>query len=613
MLYAKVVLGLPVDVAFDYSVPLPFKKDIAVGSRVIVNFRNKKSVGYVVGLTQKTNIKHIKDIASLIDKKPILGKEMLLLARRIADYYCSSFGEAIDAMLPQEVRRGKVIDRGHPATQSVPCQSDAVQGASCCEVPGTVPIVLHDLEPEKRWEIYAEKIKQARVGNKSVIILFSDIQLVLKAKVIFEKAGIKNIFTLYRKEKEEFMVWQQVRSKESCVVLGTRSAVFAPVNNLGIIILDHEEDSVYKQEQVPHYHAKVVALMRSQIEGAKVMLESVSPDLESFLLAHENKYDYQVIKREKRYPEVRIIDTKRVPYAERRSKAILSRLLTDEMLTVLNSKGKALVFINRKGFATYAACHNCGKALKCPACNISLVFHFDEDLLRCHHCAFKMAPPKICPNCNSGYIKYSGIGTDKIESELARIFPQAKIGEDILVSTSLILKEEGRNFDLICVLGIDNAINRVDYMAAEKVFYLLSGLIGLTDKKIIISTSFPEHHCFESLVKADQGIFYKKELKFRDQLQYAPFRHMVLVKVRGRDMEKVKSAAESLFEKLKEGAKGIKVLSLSPGQPQKLRGNFYWQILLSGSSPQSLSKFLRIHLKDFRYSGIIVTVDIDPL
>jgi len=605
VLYAKVVLGLPVDVAFDYSVALPFQKDIAIGSRVIVRLRNKKSVGYVTGLTHKTKIKNIKDILGLIDKRPILGKEMLLLAGKVSDYYCCSLGEAIEAMLPQELRKGK-------------CLGDALQGARLPleSVPSeSVPqvSVLEDREPEKRWEIYAEKIKQAQAENKSVIMLFSDIQLVLKAKVIFEKAGIKNIFTLYRKEKEEFAVWQQVRSKESCVVLGTRSAVFAPVNNLGIIILDHAEDSVYKQEQVPHYHAKTVAIMRSEIEGAKVILESLSPDLESFLLSEKREFDYQIIKRDKKYPSVRIIDTKRIPYAERKSKAIISRVLTDEMLTVLNSKGKILVFINRKGFATYAACHNCGKALKCPACNVSLVFHFDEDMLRCHHCAFKMAPPEICPNCNAGYIKYSGIGTDKIESELARIFPQAKIGEDILVSTSIILKEEGRNFDLICVLGIDNAINRVDYMASEKAFYLLSGLITLTDKRIIISTSFPEHHCFESLLKEDPRIFYTKELKFRKQLKYAPFRHMALVKVRGKDIDKAKKSAEGLFEKLKAGAKGVEVLSLSPGQPQKLRGNFYWHILLSSLSIKTLSKFLKIHLKELRYSGIIVTVDLDPL
>ena len=607
MLYAKVVLGLPIDVAFDYSLPRGFENRVCVGARVWVNFRNRKSVGYVVGLTKSSAIKNIKDISGLVDERPLLGKEMLLLARKLADYYCCSYGEAIESILPPELRKGKNLE-GAPQRDTL--LSEPVTLGS---VPQVLPQVLHDLEPKRRWEIYVEEAKRAQDAGRSAIILFSDIQLVLRAKEIFEKAKVNDVHALYRKEKEEFMVWQEVRSKESSIVLGTRSAVFAPVNNLGLIILDHEEDSVYKQEQVPHYHAREAALMRAEIEGAKVILESFSPTVGTFYPVKDEKTEYRLIKRQKAYPQVKIIDTKRMPYAERKSKEIFSRLLTDAIFSVLNSKGKVLVFINRRGFATYAACHNCGKALKCPACNISLVYHFDQDILRCHHCAFKMEPPKICPNCNRGYIKYSGIGTDKIESELARIFPQARIGEDIVVSTSFILKDEERNFDLICVLNIDNALNRVDYMAAEKVFYLLSGLITLTDKKIIISTSFPQHHCFEALVKGDPRIFYNEELRFRKQLKYPPFRHMALVKARGRDEQKVKKAAEDLFEKLKAGSKGVEALSINPGDPPKLRGNFYWQILLSGLSPQKLSKFLKIHLKDCRYSGIIVTVDIDPL
>ena len=601
MLYAKVVLGLPIDVAFDYSVPQNFRKDIAVGARVLINFRNKRSVGYVAGLSRVSEIKNIKDILGLIDEKPLLGKELFLLAQKIADYYCCSYGEAIEAMVPQEVRIGKAV-RKQIAPFREPSLSNAVS-----------PTILQDLEPEERWGIYIEEVKKAQDAGRSAILLFGDIQGVLKAREVFEKARIKGLYLLYRKEKEEFEIWQKLRFQDNCVALGTRSAVFAPVNNLGLVILDREDDPVYKQEQAPHYHARQAALMRAEIEGAKVILESVSPSLESFYLAQEKKADYRVIPRERPYPEVKIIDTKRVPYAERKSRAIFSRALTDAILSVLNAKGKILVFINRRGFATYAACHNCGKALKCPECNISLVYHFEEGLLRCHHCSFKMAPPSVCPNCNAGYIKYSGLGTDKVESELARIFPQARIGEDIVVSTSLILREEGRRFDLICALNIDNALNRVDYMAGEKVFSILFGLAALTDGKIFIPTGFPEHHCFKSLVSGKPDIFYREELKFRKQLKYPPYKHMALVKVRGKDAQRVEKAAGDLYERLKAGSKGVKAISLNPCQPQKLRGNFYWQILFSAARAQKLSRFLKISLKSFRYSGIIVTVDIDPV
>ncbi len=628
MLYAKVVLGLPIDLAFDYSLPPNLQRDIKIGARVLVNFRNKKSVGYVVGLVKSSSVKNIKPVLNLIDKKPILNKAMLALAKEISDYYASSFGEAIETMLPEEIRRGKMVrgespqKAGHPPIRP---EWAAPQGGRLANfhakvryggVPnlmGTVPVLLHDFEPKERWEIYLDEVKKARDVGKSAIILFSDIPAALKVRVMFEKALNKEVHISYRKQPKELESWESIRFENQSVVLGTRSAVFAPVNNLGLIILDHEEDSVYKQEQTPHYHAREAAFMRAVNEGAKLILESVSPSLKSFYLSQRKEISYQVISRKKNPPEVKIIDTKRMPYAERNSKVIFFRALSDAILLVLNSKGKTLVFLNRKGFATYAACHNCGVALKCPACNISLVYHFDQDILRCHHCSFKMAPPKICPSCNAGYIKYSGTGTDKIESELARIFPQARIGTDIVVSTSLILKEEESNFDLICVLNIDNSLNRVDYMAAEKVFYLLSGLTTLTDKKIIISTNFPEHHCFKSLLTGDPNIFYLQELKFRKQLNFPPYKHISLVKLRGKDLGKVQKAAEDLFGRLKEGDKTVKALSLNPGQPEKLRGNFYWQILFSAASAEKLSKFLKIHLKESRYSGIIVTVDIDPI
>jgi primosomal protein N' (replication factor Y) len=477
----------------------------------------------------------------------------------------------------------------------------------------TPPVLLHDLNPLGRFDLYLNEVRIAQENNKSAIILFSDVPKVLRVRDIFEKALKSEVYTLYRKQPKELESWESIRTKESAVVLGTRSAVFAPVNNLGLIILDHEEDSVYKQEQAPHYHAREAAFMRREIEGARLILESMSPTLTSFYLSQKKEIEYQVIPRTKKFPEVRIIDTKRMPYAERNSRAIFFRALSDAIFSVLSAKGKTLVFLNRKGFATYAACHNCGAALKCPACNISLVYHFDSDTLRCHHCSFKMAPPKICPSCNAGYIKYLGIGTDKIESELSRIFPQARIGEDIVVSTSLILKDEGNSFDLICVLNIDNSLNRVDYMASEKVFNLLSGLLNLTDKKIIIPTNFPEHHCFKALIKGDTSIFYSQELEFRKQLKFPPYRHICLVKLRGKSLEKVQKSAQDLFEKLKEGNKSVKALSLNPGQPEKLRGNYYWQILFSAVSAQKLSSFLKIHLKDSRYSGIIVTVDVDPV
>ena len=598
MLYAKVVLGLPIEGPFDYIVPLNLEDKVRIGSRVWVNFRNKKEVAYILGLSHRTTIKKLKEILILIDGEPILGEKMLLLTRQLADYYCCSWGEAIEAALPDEIRKGKEIGLA-PLGSALP-------RAFC-------PRSLL-LQGFNRMEVYLDEIKLAVSNRRSVIVIFTDVNAALKAKEIIQQ-GLKIIpQVLYRKQPKELETWMSVKSSDFSVVLGTRSSIFAPVNNLGLVIVDQEESQAYKQEQVPHYHVREVVRMRANIEEAKMILGSHSPSLESFYLAEKEKLEYRYIPSKLAYPEVKVIDLRRLAYAERKSKTLFSKFLIDAIADILTQKGKVLLLINRKGFATLASCHNCGVALKCSRCNINLVFHFDEDKLKCHHCNFKMDLPKICPSCDAGYIKYSGIGAEKVESELARIFPQARLNLDIFVATSSAIKDPGINYDLIGVLAIDNSLNRVDFRAAEKTFSLLMGLVSLTSKKIIIQSANANHHCFQALVKNDPQLFYREELKQRRELSFAPFKHMILVRLRGGSLEKVKQAACDLFEKLnKIKTSSIKMLALNPGQPAKLRGNFYYQLLMRASSAQKAGHFLKLHLKDGHYSGIIVSVDVDPI
>ena len=612
MLYANVVLGLPIDGPFDYLVPADLENKIAVGARVWVNFRNKKEVAYVVELSSKTKIKKVKDISAVIDAVPVLDEQILLLTHKLADYYCCSWGEAMEAALPNELRKGK------------PTKGDSSPIISCSPSRKKETVLV---QGQNRIMVYLREIKKALAAKQSAIVLFSDIPEAERAKELIEKELGIEVFLAFRKQSKELDTWEKIRQAPYCVVLGSRSSIFSPVNNLGLIIIDQEEDQVYKQEQVPHYHAREVARMRAEIAGAKVILGSQTPSLESFYLAEKDKLEYEFIPSSAAYPEVKIIDLRRLSYAERKSKTIFSKFLVDAIYATLAEKGKVLLLINRKGFATSAACHNCGLALKCPRCNINLVFHFDEDKLKCHHCNFKMEVPKICPSCNTGYIKYYGTGTEKVESELARIFPQAAVtllGEenkrvpcpdaDIFVATSAVIKHQELNFDLIGVMLIDNSLNRVDFRAAEKTFSLLRDLVNLTSKKVIIQSANANHHCFRALIKNDVRFFLKEELKQRKQLNFAPYKHMILLRIRGINLEKVKKSGSDLFEKLSRIKTGsIKILAFNPGQPAKLRGNFYYQILMRASSVEKASHFLKLHLKESHFSGIIVTVDVDPI
>jgi primosomal protein N' (replication factor Y) len=604
-MYAQVVFGLPVEGPFDYSVPDGFDKKIKVGMRSEVNFGARKSVGYIVKIKKKSNIKNIKPLLNLLDDSAVLDKNLLLLTKEISNYYCCSWGEAIETALPESLRKGRRI----------PNISETKYNKK-----NVVPEVtlIHDLDGQARWDVYINYLKDALANNNTSIVLLPDINSVIKAKGIISSRLTCSLGVLYRKQPDELGEWLKAKEGRFDIVIGTRSAIFAPLKNLGLIVIDEEQEDIYKQDQVPHYHAREVASMRAKFEKAKLILSSASPSLESFYLAHKKKIKYQLISRRTLAPQIKIIDT-----GYRR---IFSKPLEDLISSNLNARQKVLLFLNRTGFATSASCRNCGVVLKCPRCNINLVYHFKDNILNCHYCNFKIQPPQICPNCNSSYIRYWGIGTEKIESELSRLFPQAEIKRldsredkdrgdaDIFISTKSIIREAVRPFDLAAVLAIDNSLNRIDFRSAEKTFALLVSLVRLTQKQLLIQTRLSHHHCFLALAQQKLDIFYDEELRQRKQLDFPPYKHLGLVKLRSEREARVRETSNRLFKKLSRySKKNIKIISVNPSQPAQLRGRFYWQILCCAARPEDLSKFLKIRLKNFSHSGIIVTVDIDPL
>jgi len=617
MLYAKVVFGLPIEGPFDYIVPACLHKNIKPGFRVLVPFGHQKKVGYVVALTRKTSIKNLRALIDLLDDAPLLGKFTLLLTKELAEYYCCSWGEAIETAIPAQLRKARKFLIGKIFESAV------------SKAPVEV-LLLQDLEGRQRWECYLAAIKEVIAKNKSAIILLPDVSSVLKARELVSLKLDCEVEALYRRQLKAVQEWKKIREGRIKVVVGTRSAVFAPFDNLGLIIIDEEQDSVYKQDQVPHYHAREVALMRAKLEGAKIILGSVSPSLESFYLCQQlpgNNSRYQLIPRQKPLAEIKIIDTRNVPLALRGNRGGFSKYFADLIAEALAAKSKILLFVNRRGFATFVSCPHCHTVIRCQRCNTNLVYHFKENILSCHYCNFKMQPPTICPHCNSAYIRYSGTGTEKIESELSREFPQAAIkmvdnlnqldmnAADIFIATEGIFNRLECTFDLSAALFIDNSLNRHDLRAAEKTLALLLKLLEITKSKMYLETGLAHHHCFRALAENKISTFYEEELKQRRQLDFPPYQHLALVKIRGLRESRVRETAEEIFKKLNKANKGskIKIMSVNPAQPSKLRGNFYWQILLRSDNAKRISRFLKMHLKDRSYSGIIVTVDVDPL
>jgi primosomal protein N' (replication factor Y) len=351
--------------------------------------------------------------------------------------------------------------------------------------------------------------------------------------------------------------------------------------------------------------------MRARINGSRLVLASSAPSLEAMRLVKVGKSEYTYIPLENP-PSVRIIDTRRLFFNFKKQPALLSRPLEDAVLNVVKTDGRVLFFLNRKGFATRAQCSSCGKPVLCPRCNSNLIYLYKEKALKCTHCVYSMPVPQFCPQCSAGYLKFSGWGAQKLESELSRLFPAAK---NIHVETSSILRREVQPFDLVAAPDIDSILNLSPYSSSYEVFLVLSGLMRLAKGSLVIQTANPNHHAFRAITAHSPDIFYQKEFSQRRQGGLPPFKHILLVKVRSPRQDKAKSAAEEIYNRLHstDRPKGTTMLALKRAELEKLRGNFYWNIVISASKVQGAVAWLKKNLRKTHRSGIIVTVDVDPV
>ncbi|MCM8799916.1 MAG: primosomal protein N', partial [Candidatus Omnitrophica bacterium] len=431
------------------------------------------------------------------------------------------------------------------------------------------------------------------------------------------------IFNSKQSDRLNLLSWQKVKNGEVKIAVGTRMAVFLPFNNLGLIIVDSENNPSYKEEQRPYYHARVVSFMHADLTKAELILSDISPSLESMYLVKQKKIDYLLLKKDY-FPSIVLIDIKK------QSPLVIKKIgltypFQEILKESLRNKKRVLIFLNRKGFSTFIYCPRCRKILKCPRCDVNLVYYFKEKKLTCHYCNYKCLPPKICPDCNSSYIRYTGIGIEKLESKLSWLYPEAKISKleknqnflsidlDFIISTDIIFRKTLPDIDTIGVVSLDNVLNRIDFRASERAFYTLLKLLVLNPNRIILQTELPGHYCFKALLEKDISLFYEAELNLRKELQLPPFRKLVLIKLRGKQRQRVKDKTKVLFKKLinTDRDKSIKVISYFANSPEKLRDNYIWQIMLSSKSTQKLIRFLKKVLKKFKPSGIIINVEID--
>jgi primosomal protein N' (replication factor Y) len=510
--------------------------------------------------------------------------------------------------------------------------------------------LLHGVTGSGKTEVYLGAIEAALSRGKTAIVLVPEIALTLWVGRLVRARFGANIAILHSglPDIERAREWWRVRHGEAKVVVGTRSAVFAPLENLGLIIVDEEQESSYKQEETPRYNGRDTAVYRAQLEGAVAILGSATPSLETYHNARAGKYQLLELTsrvENRSLAEVRIVDLREEFRREHRA-APVSETLRAAIALRLEEGTQAMILINRRGYSWSLLCRSCGSMIQCQNCSIALTYHKSRQRLECHYCGYSIRPPKECPKCKAEYLYFVGDGAERVEEYLREQFPKARIarldrdtvrtkreyqqvlgafagGEiDILVGTQMVAK--GHDFQRVTLVGVvaaDLALGRPDFRAAEKTFQLLTQVAGRAGRgelsgEVLVETYYPEHYAIQYAVKQDYVSFYEKEAHFRRMLHYPPFAALASILIRDRKIENAIRWSRALAEFFAPFEnRGVKILGPAAAPLARLRRDYRFQFVLKSPRRSALSSALSGCL-DFCASKEIpetsVIVDVDP-
>jgi primosomal protein N' (replication factor Y) len=658
--YVEVITNLPIDRVFQYKVTGREQYAPEIGKRVHIPFRTSKRIGYIVKLEDKPMVKEPRDLIDIIDEAPIFTEDMIALAGWVKDNYFCSWGEALEAMIPGALKRGKtsmttrVQEEPREIVETSPLtpnreQQQVLDDINRCLDRGEHEVfLLHGITGSGKTEIYLQAMESVLAKGKDGVILVPEISLTPQTVERFMSRFGDKVAVFHSKmlQSARFTEWQRIKNGEARIVVGPRSAVFSPFKDPGIFIVDEEHEPSYKQEDVPRYHARDVAIERARMAGAPVILGSATPSLESYHKAISGEYRLVELTQrihEKELPRVKLVDM-RMDFDTRVGKTVVSRILSEALREDVSKKQQALIFLNRRGFSTFVICRKCGYLMKCPKCDSPLVFHRDKKELICHYCNVRVHPPDICPECNSDYLMYKGTGTEKVEEEIKKIMPEARLARmdsdtmskrgahdrvlrdfkqhklDVIVGTQMIAK--GLDFPKVTLVGVVSAdanLNLPDFRSGERTFNLITQVAGRAGRgdlggEVIVQTYTPEHYAVSMAAKHDYNGFYYREVQSRRELRFPPYVSLVKITLRSRKEENVEKAIGRLANNLRKKIKDIDMLGPAPSPMTKLRGYYRWNVLIKTEDRADMVKKLRSALKGFRKgSGVFMAVDVDPM
>jgi len=635
LLYAEVAVeaGRSLD-RETYSYQVPEGMDVVPGHRVTVPFGRRTSFGFVVSLGTEDPGVETKPIASA-GSDPLLLPHQVALARLVADHYWVPLIECLRAMLPPRVRKAGSGGSGPSTRQrrhsrllelagaagpdAVPAQLTAEQAAALEIIEGNPMTLLHGVIASGKTEVYLAAAEQALGQGLRVLLLVPDIsltpQLVERVRARL-KAPIAILHSQLT-ELERAQQWWRTRRGEAEVVLGSRSAVFAPIPRLGLICLDEEGTASYKQDRTPRYETGWVARRLASLTGARLIAGSATPSVVTYHQATQGELALAKLTHRVRGgdAEVELVDMRDEAAAGNRQP--LSRRLVEVVERTLENEEQVILYLNRRGMSTFVLCRDCGKSVQCLGCSVALVQHAEIDGLVCHYCGYSRAMPSVCDHCGSRNIRGMGMGTQRLETMVKKLWPRARVlrldsdaargpdsyfdiwetfserRADILVGTQLVTR--GLDLPAVTCVGVVDAdlpLHFPDYRSAESTFSLVVQVAGRAGRdgrasRVVVQTSNPEHYSLRCAATGDYEGFYAAEVPSRKAFVFPPFAELAVLTRTDADDARAAAVAREAAEELasgllRDGTEGIRVMGPAPAFIHRLRGEYRWQVTLKG-------------------------------
>lgn len=662
-LYAEILLPKkigPTDKTLTYTIPKN-KEVFRIGQLVEIPLRDRREKGIIVNIHNKKPSYPTKEILHIVPNAPHLNEWQIQLINWIADYYFAPLFKSLRLFLPVTFLKKKKLKALMPEeTELLQKMELKFKHALSKEQKDAINLIkksdkklflVHGITGSGKTEIYLHMVEESIKAGKQVLILIPEIALTPQTCQRFQDHFHEKTVSIHSQltPKQKEQAWQSIHKGEAKIIIGSRSALFAPFQNLNVIIIDEEHDHCYKQDQSPRYDARKVARKIADILDIKVIMGSATPSLETYHQAKNG--DVELIELSSRptknnvsLPKAKIIDLR--DELKKKNFSIFSEDLQKLIQQKLEAKEQIILFLNRRGAASAVICRTCGYVVKCPNCEIPMTYHrkitiedgiYDAERLICHHCGLIEKPPVDCPECKSHYIRYIGLGTQRVEEEIGKLFPMAralradrdttqkrdqfkqiyesfKKGEaDILIGTQMIAI--GLHFPKVNLVGIilaDAGLTIPDFRSSERTFQLITQVAGRSGReeegKVIIQTYLPNHYALQSAANHDYHGFYQKEISLRQELTQPPFSKLAKITFKDPNNKKALNRTLKVFTELEElntAQQNSHEINYFPALIPRLHNQYRWHILISGNNP---SKLLR-HVSDFHGGA----VDIDPL